>query len=303
MDVHVRALRYFAAVAEELHFTRAAERLFVSQPGLSKQIRRLEADLRVQLFDRDGQATSLTAAGQALLPHAQALLATWDHAQRAASDAAAHDAATLRVGIQTSVGRGLLPAITKRFGQRRPHWRLELTQVGWDDPTCGLGDGSVDVAFAWLPLPDAAGLRWHVVAAEAPLLALSTSHPLAALQNVSLADLREEPFVALPKEAGALRDHWLAIEYRQGHPPVIGAVAHNADEAFEAVANCLGVVLVAEGNAAMYRRDGIVTMPITGLPASQLALAWRTDDSRDVVRDFVESTMHVSSSDPTERGR
>jgi len=138
MDVHLRALRYFTAVAEELHFTRAAERLYVFQPGLSQQIRRLEKDLRLRLFDRDGQRTSLTAAGQALLPYVQALLRDWEQAQRASSDAAAHEASALQIGIQTSVGRGLLPAITKRFRQRRPDWRIDLIRVPWDDPTCGL---------------------------------------------------------------------------------------------------------------------------------------------------------------------
>ncbi len=289
MDVHLRALRYFVTVADELHFTRAAQRLFVSQPALSKQVRRLEQELRVDLFERDQRTTTLTAAGQALLPHVRDLLQRWDEAQRAASDAAAGEAAVLRVGIQTSVGRGLLPPITKRYQRRRPGWRIELTLVSWEDATCGLGDGSVDVAFAWLPVPDGGVFRWRVVATECRLVALSTRHRLAGRRRVRFAELRDEPFVALPAPAGALRDHWLATAQRDGAQPVIGAIAHNADEAFEAVANCLGIALVAEGNATIYQREGIVTVPVSGIPPGELALVWRHDDSRDAVRDFIEA--------------
>jgi len=289
MDVHLRALRYFATAAEELHFTRAAEHLFVSQPGLSKQIRRLEQDLRLDLFERGGHSITLTAAGQALLPHVQTLLKNWDHAQRAASDAAARAASVLRIGMQTSVGRGLLPAITKRFKQRRPGWRINLTQVAWDDPTCGLGDGAVDVAIVWLPLPDVTDLRTHVIAVEHLVLAVSTAHRLADRHQLSFTDVIDESFVALPEEAGALRDHWLATDHRGGNPPVIGAIARNPDEAFEAVSNCQGVVLVAEGNAAIYQREDIVTIPVTDLPPSELALAWRAGVRNNAVRDFVEA--------------
>lgn len=289
MDVHLRALRYFAAVAEELHFTRAAERLFVSQPGLSQQIRRLERDLRVELFRRDGTRITLSAAGQAILPYVQSLLQSWDHAQRAASDAAVREASVLRVGIHTSVGRGLLPAITKHFQQRRPGWRIALVQVGWDDPTCGLGEGIVDVAFLWLPLPELPDLRSFVVAVEPVVLAVPAAHRLAGRRQLAFADLLEDPFVALPETAGALRDHWLATDQRNGLAPLVGAVAHSADEAFEAVSSGQGVALVAEGNAAMYQRDGIVTIPVTGLPASELALAWRAGVTNIAVRDFVEA--------------
>jgi len=151
MDVHVRDLRYFVAVAEELHFTRAAERLFVSQPALSKQIRVLEEQLRVELFVRDRRNVSLTPAGEALLPAARELIAVWDAAQQAVADAAAAAAALLRIGFSTSVGRGLLPRIQQHFARVRPNWRLQLRQVDWDDPTGGLRDGTSDLAIVWLP--------------------------------------------------------------------------------------------------------------------------------------------------------
>ncbi|MGI5205024.1 LysR family transcriptional regulator [Spirillospora sp. CA-108201] len=134
MDAHLRDLRYFVAVAEELSFTRAAERLFVSQPALSKQIRQLEEQLRVRLLDRDRRGVALTAAGRALLASAGETLRAWDEAQRAVSDAAAAEASLPTVGMSTSVGRGLLADMRARFAERRPAWRIRFRQVNWDDP-------------------------------------------------------------------------------------------------------------------------------------------------------------------------
>ena len=123
MDVHLRELRYFVAVAEELNFTRAAgDRLFVSQPTLSKQIRQLERDLRVTLFDRDPRGITLTPAGVALLPLARQILQSWSGARQAVTEAAS--AHTLTVGFQTRIGRGLIPSVTARMEQRLPGWRL-----------------------------------------------------------------------------------------------------------------------------------------------------------------------------------
>src|ERR1700742_1429098 len=110
MDVHGRDLRYFVEVARDLHFTRAAERLFVSQPALSKQIRMLEGQLGVPLFDRGQRAVRLTPAGTALLPHARKVLAAWDTAWDAVAQAIAGERATIVVGMSTSPGRGgMLP--------------------------------------------------------------------------------------------------------------------------------------------------------------------------------------------------
>ncbi|MGH3212804.1 MAG: LysR family transcriptional regulator, partial [Trebonia sp.] len=126
MDAHLRDLRYFVAVAEELNFTRAAERLHLSQPALSKQIRGLETTLRAQLFRRDRRQVELTAAGAALHAVARSLLQDWDDGFAVVADAAAQDTRVLRVGTLTSIGRALYPAITDQFAKRQPGWQVEL---------------------------------------------------------------------------------------------------------------------------------------------------------------------------------
>ena len=110
-----------------------------------------------------------------------------------------------------------------------------------------------------------------------------------------MTDLLEEPFVALPHEAGALRDHWLALEDRGGHPVRIGAEASTADQAFEAVATGHGVVLLAEGNVSVYARPGIVCRPVIGVRPSQLAIAWRRGDHRASVREFVGAAADAAA--------
>src|ERR1035438_10432259 len=208
MDVHGRDLRYFVAVAEELHFTRAAERLFISQPALSKQVRMLERQLGAPLFERDPQGVKLTPVGAALLPHARQVLAAWDAAWESVERARNEQRATLEVGMSTSPGRGgLLPAIRSRFTAAHPEARLHLHQVSWDDATAGLADGTADVAFVWLPVPDPGRYTWIVVAEEPRLVAMPLTHPLAAREVIDFADLLDQPFLALPKSAGPLRDY------------------------------------------------------------------------------------------------
>src|ERR1700733_6129536 len=214
----------FVVVADELHFTRAAERLFVSQPALSKQVRMLERQIGAPLFERERRGISLTPVGAALLPHARRMLAEWDAAWEAADRAKSRQRATLTVGMSTSPGRGgLLPAIRSRFTAEHPEAGLKLRQGGWAAAPAALEDGSSDVAFVWLPLPGAARYRWIVVAEEPRLVALPEGHPLAARESVDSADLLDLPFLALPESTGPLRDFWLAVDERAGRAPVIGA--------------------------------------------------------------------------------
>src|SRR5580700_5969484 len=290
MDVHGRDLRYFVTVADELHFTRAAERLFVSQPALSKQVRMLERQLGAPLFERDRQGVSLTMVGAALLPHARRMLAEWDAAWEAAERAKSEQRATLVVGMSTSPGRGgLLPAIRSRFSAARPQARVHLHQVSWDDATAGLADGTADVAFVWLPGPDPGRYTWVVVAEEPRLVAMPLTHPLAACEAVDFSELLDEPFLALPPSAGPLRDFWLALDARGGRPARIGAEIASTDETYEALMDGQGICLLAAGNAPPIALEGVITRPVRGLSPSQLALAWRKGDHRPLIHDYARA--------------
>ncbi len=298
MDVHLRDLRYFAMVAEHLHFTRAAEALFISQPALSKQIRTLEAELRVALFERDRRKVRLTPAGAALLPQARAILDAWLQAEKTMAAVAAEQTATLVVGMSTGPGRGLLPAARARFTAAAPSAQLRLRHVSWDDPTAGLaseGEDRTDAAFVWLPLPSPDSYEWLIVATEPCLVALPATHRLAGQDSVDIADLLDEPFLALPRSSPELREYWLAVEARDGHTPVIGAEVANAEETVEALTAGLGVCLIAAGNAPLVTRDGITTRPVTGIPPSTLVLAWRRGDRRPLLHSLVNAVRQAAT--------
>jgi DNA-binding transcriptional LysR family regulator len=297
MDVHLRMLRYFVAVADELNVTRAAERLFVSQPALSKQLRQLEALVQTRLVHREQRGVRLTAAGEALLPHARHVIAVWEAALPAVNAAAAAAERTLVIGFHTRMGRNLVANVTAGMAVELPGWRLQFRQVPWSDPTVGLADGGVDIAIGWLPVPEDAGLAAKVVATEPRCAALPTGHRLAREPLLHFADLDEEPFVALPVSAGAMRDFWLASD-RRGAPARVAAEANTVDEALEAVAVGTGIALVAAGNGEIYRREDVVVRPVVDLAPAELATLWRSNDRRPAVRAVVDACCTCGAAAP-----
>ncbi|MET7381737.1 LysR substrate-binding domain-containing protein [Streptomyces sp. NPDC005526] len=293
MDVHLRDLRYFVAVAEELHFTRAAERLYVSQPALSKQIRALERQLGFQLFERQRRQVELTPQGEALLTPARHLLADWQEALQTARGAVAP--VSLTVGMQTAVGRDVQRDVLAGFRDRG--WHITLRLVAWDDPSAGLADGTCDLAFVWLPLPGA-GFATRTLVRERVWVALPVGHRMADRTEIDFDELAGEPFIALPRSAGPLRDFWLATTARAGRTPRIGAEAGSTDEVLEAVASGQGVALIAEGNVGLYQRPDLVYRPVLGLPEAELAIAWRATDRRPEVSELVAALTNRTGPRP-----
>jgi DNA-binding transcriptional LysR family regulator len=258
MDVDTRLLRYFAAVAAEGNLTRAAERLFVSQPALTKQIKHLESQLGVQLFTRSQAGMTLTVAGQALVTGIPAVLAGWDQALRETKAAASRAARVLRVGFISSAANEATQQIIAAFARRRPGWRVDLQQAAWSDATAGLASGEVDAALLRLPFPG---------------------------QN----EMRTE---CCPAETGWWRDYWLATDERQGHPVRIGYVTDQPDAWLAAIANGYGIALAPESAARYYARPGITYRPVTGVSPSQAGVAWPpANDTNPVVQDFIRCCL------------
>jgi DNA-binding transcriptional LysR family regulator len=286
MEMH--QIRYFLAVCEELNFTRAAERLHLSQPALSKQIQGLERTLRAELFDRGRRQVRLTAAGEALLAVARRVLTEWDHGTVEVGDVVAEQLRTLRVGTLTAIGRQVYREAVNQFAARRPDWRIELRSFGWGDPTAGLHDRVTDVAFIWLPV-DAEDISYQVLLSERRFVALGNEHRLARRTAVEFRDLLDEPFVALPPSAGPLRDFWLGADQRPDTPVTVVAEVTNADEKLELIASGAAIGLVAESNAAIYARPDVVCIPVTDLGPARLAVARRRGDGRLAVQAFVQA--------------
>ncbi|MFC7275811.1 LysR family transcriptional regulator [Paractinoplanes rhizophilus] len=294
MDVDTRLLRYFAAVAEEGNLTRAAERLFVSQPALTKQIKQLESRLALRLFTRSRSGMTLTPAGQALAARVPAILAGLDLALRDAKSAASRAAQVLRVGYLAGAANEATQQIISGFTGRRPGWRVEMRAAAWTDPTAGLNDGDADVALLRLPFPDQERLRVRVLFAEPRWVALPVAHPLAGRDHIRLRDLWDEPFVAAPAETGWWRDWWLATDEREGHPVHIGAVTESGrpDDWLTAIASGYGVAFAPESATRYYARPDIVYRPVTGVSPSRVGVAWPpAADNDPVVQDFVRCCL------------
>ena len=290
MDVDTRLLRAFATVAQEGNLTRAAERLYVSQPALTKQIRQLENQLGMRLFDRSHAGMALTDAGRELAGLTPQLLTDWDDAVRATRATGRRSARVLRVGFVASAANEATQDVVAEFARRRPGWRAELRQASWTNPSAGLSDGEVDAELLRLPFPGQDALRVEVLFREARWVALPSGHPLAGRGEIAFRELWDEPFVAAPEQTGAWRDHWLATDEREGRPVRIGAVTEQPDDWLSAIANGDGIALAPASAARFYARPGVVYRPLTGVRPCQVAVAWApSGDADPAVRDFVHS--------------
>ncbi|MEU6231643.1 LysR family transcriptional regulator [Kitasatospora sp. NPDC047058] len=274
MDVDTRLLRSFVAVCEEGQLTAAAARLFVSQPTLTKQIRQLEALLGVELFERSRRGMAPTRAGRALAEHAGPMLAGWDEALRATRAAAAEQGSTLRVGFEGGTINVMTQRTVADFSRRMPGWQVELRQNNWFDPTSGLGTGEIDLTLWHAPPWLSEQYNVAVLGEEPRCVALPAGHRLAGRAVIDFGELLDEPFVAIPHEAGFWRDYWLAVRERDGRPVRIGAVAHNADEYLAAVVCGQGIGFAPETMSRLAPREDIAYRPVRGLSPSRVGLYW-----------------------------
>jgi DNA-binding transcriptional LysR family regulator len=243
--MELRHLRYFLAVADELHFGRAAERLAIAQPPLSQQIQALEAELGVPLFTR--HPVRLTPAGEAFQQEAAATLQRAERATEAARAAARGELGTIRVGFVSSAAYGALPVAVRRFRDHHPRVTLALTELTTAFQLQGLHAGDLDVGLfrvdpASLRDPD---LVAETIAREPYVLALPTDHPLAARRRVPLAELADEPFVTFPYRSNpSLHGQLERYCLRAGFTPRVVQEATLMQTIVALVAAGLGVSLV-----------------------------------------------------------
>jgi DNA-binding transcriptional LysR family regulator len=286
MALDFRALRYFVAVAEELHFTRAAERLYIAQPALSEQIRRLEGELGVELLRRTTRKVELTAAGEEFLMRARRILAEADEALAEASRAARGETGSIRVATGATAGLEQVPQVLREFREARPQVHLDLRQIEWEDYSGGLRDGRVDAAFVWLPF-DSGGLRFAELHAEPRLVALEEGHPLAAEDVLRVAQIVDEPWPWADTDPVA-RAFWTCEDYRGGEAAPRGPTIRSMEGMLEAVRAGLCVATVPRSQAQVSALPGIAFRPVADLTPATLALGWREDGETPVVQALVE---------------
>jgi len=249
--MELRHLRYFVAVAEELHFGRAAERLRMAQPPLSLQIRVLEDELQAKLFDRTSRRVVLTEVGRSFLEDARAILASTEEAKRRAAQIARGAAGRLEIGFTGSAPfNPMMPRLLAKFRREWPEVRMMLYQMTTAAQLEALCDGRLDVGFA-RPASSELVSRHLVVhrALHDPLVvALSSDHPLAGRDRIELAALRDEPFIMPPRHVSVgLHDKVMELCARAGFSPRIGMEAHQIVTILALTAAGIGVAVVFAG--------------------------------------------------------
>lgn len=290
MDLDLRKLRYFVAVAEELHFGRAAERLHIAQPVLSRQIRSLEDDLGAEVFDRGRRGTRLTPAGEQLLEDAVPLLASARALARRVK-AAAQDTPTLVVGFMPGIT--LTPA-TAAFAARHPDVSVRLLRTTWADQVEVLLDGRADIGVVRLPI-DAHGLQVRPIFHEPRVVMLPVGHRLAGRTSLTVRDLAGEHLLQDPDAVPEWRE--VAVEMRDGARPAT-PVVHQVEEKLELVASGAGVCVLPMSTAAFYTRPDVVPLPVEDLGPNEVALAWVPTRRSPLVRDFADAATQTLSALP-----
>ncbi|WUH98336.1 LysR family transcriptional regulator [Spirillospora sp. NBC_00431] len=293
MDVDTRSLRYFIELAEQLNFTRASGRLFVSQPALSRRIRQLEEDLRTPLFERTGREVLLTAAGEALLRLARQLIADWQAAQRTARVVAAARSRILRVGFEASGAGTMATQAYTEFMRRHPDSSVEPKRFEWGGEVMALHEGLVDVAFVWLPA-DTTGLHTEVVAVERRMAGLAAGHPLAGRDTISILELNDEPIVWTRQAPRAWVDWWAVNPRPDGREPLWGPENDNVEEMLEHVASGRAICISPESMTLHYSRPDLAWVPLNDVSPLRIALCWPVSTTNQSVAEFASVVRRLS---------
>jgi DNA-binding transcriptional LysR family regulator len=277
-DVDLRKLRYFVAVAEQLHFGRAAEALHIAQPVLSRQIRALEEELKAQLFVRDKRATELTPAGRQLLADAGPLLASADALRRRVARAA-RGPGSFTIGFMPGL---IVTEVVRALASRHPQLTVNVLRTGWDDQTEVIRDGRADVSYIRLPA-DQSGLQVRALLAEPRVAVLPVGHRLAGKDTISIADLADEHLLQDPDAVPEWRDiaTEMRTQRRRGAP-----FFRTVEEKLEHVAAGHGIVLLPLSTAVFYTRPGVAYSHVSDIPPNQVCLAWDTTRRGQLIQDF-----------------
>ena len=277
MDLDLRKVRYFVVLAEELNYRRAAERLHVAQPVLTRQIRSLERDLAAQLFERGRAGTQLTDAGRQLLADAQGLLA----------DAEATRRRVARLGgtVRTFT-IGFMPGLTvtvpaRAFAASHPDVSVDVLRTDWTNQVQVLRDGRVDIGYVRMPI-DLTALSSCLLFTEPQVAVVPVSHRLAGRDRVSVDELVGERLLQHPDAV----PEWAALH----SAPLVGdRQARSIEEKLEWVAAGEGFSVVPQSVAMYYQRADISWMVLTDVAPNEVRLAWPTAQHGRLIEDYVEA--------------
>lgn len=295
----LRQLRYFVAVAEELHFTRAASRLHLAQSALSAQIGALEREVGAPLFTRANRRVALTPVGAALLPEARELLSSADRVLAQARSHAQRQADTLAVGCLGAVPGELLSVVLRELALEWPGARAEVHAFDFAQIQDSLAEARADVAFLYLPFEHDRPDEVEVISLveEQRVVLLPATHPLAEREQLTPEDLARETFIShSPAVPERWRDFWLLTDELGGRPAVHPHTADTLEEWLHLIAQGEGIDTAPRLISRYYPWPGIRFVPLAGAAPATLAVVRRRGDGAEPLVDaFVRLARTVSA--------
>jgi DNA-binding transcriptional LysR family regulator len=278
MNVELRQLRAFVAVARSLNFTRAAEELHIAQPSLSYTIQQVERVVGFPLFKRTTRTTELTAEGATFLVEAVAVLDRYESAMARAAQVGRGELGRLRVGYLIGAAVDYVPAILRAFNDAYPDVQLDVVEYNFAEPNAGLDSGATDIAIVRPPLNAISGVIRTNLLQEQCFACLPSGHRFASRASINVKELLDEPIVAAPGE-GTWRDSWILNNLRD-KPAVVTYEAATFEAELRAVAAGHSISIMPAIAPRLYRRPGVTFVAIDGLPDCQVAVVRRRDAPR-----------------------
>lgn len=299
MSLGPRQLQSFIALAEELHFGRAAARVNLSQPALSLQVQGIEEELQVKLFSRDRRKTELTQAGEVFLTEARDVLRRTEQAITTVRRAALGQVGTLRIGFISTAAAIITPQLVKRFRDKYNHVDIELRNVLTRDQVTQLQERKIDVGFLRVPLSTPPDIRTRVIHREPFILLLPADHPLAQLKNLQLTDCRDADFVMYTRKmAPGFHDVILNILHRNGLTPHVVQEASEMYTLISLVAAGMGIA-IAPASIALHLVENVVIRDLAPEEVkSEIAIAWRKGNVAATTQLFLDMAVKVPKRAP-----
>lgn len=293
--MELRRLRYFVAVAEELHFLRAAQRLHIEQSPLSRAIKDLESDLGVKLLERTTRSTRLTRAGEVFLEEARCVLAAFAQARTSARGAAKGRKGRLRIGFSEGVPQPRLSELLARYRANAGEVDLKILQMAHGEQVKALCAGLLDAGLCFAPAARN-GIQAEAVWVDPVAALLPAQHPLAARHEIPLKEIAREPLVLCGEEGDADRHARLETAVlAASESPNIVDYAENQQVLFTLVGAGYGVGFVLATHAEMIRRADVVVRPIVSPPPlARTFLLYRSDEAPGPAAGLLEWARRIS---------
>lgn len=295
MTVEIRHLRYFLAIAEELNFSRAAEKLRIAQPPLSQQIKQLEHELGVQLIERETRPVRLTEAGKIFREQAQTLTLRFDELVQQMQKMGRGETGTLSIAFVASATFEVLPVVLREFQKLFPDVRLDLFEMNTSEQKVALLERRINLGFVRPDVLDEA-IMVEKLLEESIVLAVPSNHKYSHRESIDITEIAKDPLICFPRmPEPSFGSFILGVCRAHGFEPVVVQHAGELQTALSLVAGGLGIALLPN-SIRKNEREGVVYLPLKEpVPKTALSIAYRKDDTSPTMKSFLEVLRAVSS--------